>query len=88
MPAASPTTACRSSSTLTTLKEKSTGIGLHLAHLLLNNGFGGAIEARNDGAGAVFIIRLAGDGALIEFPSVVEAVRCAVDIQRGMAKQR
>jgi adenylate cyclase len=33
------------------------------------------------------IIRLAGDGALIEFPSVVEAVQCAVDIQRGMAER-
>ena len=33
------------------------------------------------------IIRLAGDGALVEFPSVVEAVQCAVDIQRGMAER-
>ena len=28
-----------------------------------------------------------GDGALVEFPSVVEAVECAVDIQRGMAER-
>jgi adenylate cyclase len=30
------------------------------------------------------IVKLMGDGLLAEFPSVVEAVRCAVDIQRGM----
>jgi TolB-like protein/class 3 adenylate cyclase len=30
------------------------------------------------------VVRLTGDGALVEFPSVVGAVRCAVDIQRGM----
>lgn len=31
------------------------------------------------------IVRLAGDGALIEFPSVVEATQCAIDLQRGMS---
>lgn len=31
------------------------------------------------------IVKLMGDGILIEFPSVVEAVQCAVEIQRGMA---
>ncbi len=31
------------------------------------------------------IVKLMGDGLLAEFPSVVEAVRCAVDIQRDMA---
>src|SRR5262249_848927 len=30
------------------------------------------------------IVKTTGDGILIEFPSVVEAVRCAVDVQRGM----
>jgi adenylate cyclase len=30
------------------------------------------------------MVKLTGDGALVEFPSVVGAVRCAVDIQRGM----
>src|SRR5438552_19133230 len=30
------------------------------------------------------IVKTTGDGLLLEFPSVVEAVRCAVDIQRAM----
>jgi len=30
------------------------------------------------------IVKLAGDGMLIEFPSVVNAVACAADVQRGM----
>ena len=30
------------------------------------------------------IVKLTGDGALVEFPSVVQAVQCAVAIQRGM----
>jgi TolB-like protein/class 3 adenylate cyclase/tetratricopeptide (TPR) repeat protein len=33
------------------------------------------------------IVKNTGDGALVEFGSVVDAVRCAVDIQRGMAEQ-
>jgi adenylate cyclase len=33
------------------------------------------------------MVKLTGDGALVEFPSVVGAVRCAVDIQRGMAER-
>ncbi len=33
------------------------------------------------------IVKLMGDGMLVEFPSVVEAVQCAVEIQRGMAKR-
>src|SRR5215469_2547659 len=32
------------------------------------------------------IVKTTGDGLLLEFPSVVEAVRCAVDVQRGMAE--
>ena len=33
------------------------------------------------------IVKLMGDGLLAEFPSVVEAVQCAVDIQRGMPER-
>ncbi len=33
------------------------------------------------------IVRLAGDGAIVEFPSLVEATQCAIDLQRGMAKR-
>src|SRR5947209_1496842 len=32
-------------------------------------------------------VKNTGDGLLAEFPSVVEAVRCAVEIQRGMAER-
>ena len=31
------------------------------------------------------LVKTAGDGLLVEFVSVVDAVRCAVDVQRGMA---
>ena len=34
------------------------------------------------------IVKLMGDGALCEFASVVDAVRCAILIQRGMAERR
>jgi adenylate cyclase len=33
------------------------------------------------------IVKTTGDGMLIEFPSVVEAVACAVAVQHGMAKR-
>ncbi len=33
------------------------------------------------------VVKLMGDGALVEFASVVDAVRCAVLIQRGMAER-
>ena|SRR5436305_7067595 len=31
------------------------------------------------------VVKTAGDGMLVEFQSVVDAVRCAVEVQRGMA---
>ncbi|HEY8873914.1 MAG TPA: adenylate/guanylate cyclase domain-containing protein, partial [Stellaceae bacterium] len=33
------------------------------------------------------IVKTTGDGLLAEFPSVVDAVRCAVEVQRGMAER-
>src|ERR1700676_3664603 len=33
------------------------------------------------------IVKATGDGLLIEFSSAVDAMRCAVDIQRGMAER-
>jgi class 3 adenylate cyclase len=33
------------------------------------------------------IIKTTGDGLLVEFASVVNAVRCAVEVQQGMAKR-
>ena len=33
------------------------------------------------------IVKTTGGGLLLEFPSVVDAVRCAVDVQRGMAER-
>src|SRR5437763_10312282 len=33
------------------------------------------------------IVKLTGDGFLVEFPSVVNAVACAVGIQRGMRER-
>jgi len=34
------------------------------------------------------IVKNTGDGALVEFASVVDAVRCADEIQRGVAEQK
>ncbi|MDQ6621201.1 MAG: tetratricopeptide repeat protein [Pseudomonadota bacterium] len=33
------------------------------------------------------IVKTTGDGLLLEFPSVVDALRCAVDVQRGIAER-
>src|SRR5947209_13929741 len=33
------------------------------------------------------IVKTTGDGALVEFASVVDAVRCAVEVQRDMAER-
>lgn len=33
------------------------------------------------------IVKTTGDGLLVEFASVIDAVRCAVDVQRGMAER-
>src|SRR6185369_2835840 len=33
------------------------------------------------------VVKTTGDGILIEFPSVVEAVACAVAVQRGMVER-
>ena len=33
------------------------------------------------------VVKLMGDGLLAEFPSVVEAVQCAIDIQQSMAER-
>jgi len=46
---------------------------------------GGLIEPRI-AAHAGRIVKTMGDGLLLEFPSVVEAMRCAVEIQEGMAQ--
>src|SRR5580692_8029043 len=33
------------------------------------------------------IVKTTGDGLLVEFASVVDAVRCAIELQRGMAER-
>jgi adenylate cyclase len=32
-------------------------------------------------------VKNSGDGMLVEFPSVVDAVRCAIDVQQGMVER-
>ena len=53
-------------------------------HLRLKAHFGqlGLSQKINNHGGR--IVKNTGDGLLAEFPSVLGAVRCAVDIQRGM----
>src|SRR5690242_12637097 len=34
------------------------------------------------------IVKTTGDGLLVEFPSVVDAVRCAVEVQRAMSERQ
>ena len=41
----------------------------------------------NTAAGCGRVVKNTGDGMLAEFGSVVDAVRCAVDVQRGMAER-
>src|SRR5579862_3405789 len=33
------------------------------------------------------LVKTTGDGMLVEFPSVVDALRCALEVQRGMAER-
>jgi adenylate cyclase len=33
------------------------------------------------------VVKRAGDGALVEFRSVIDAVRCAIEVQNGMAER-
>ena len=36
----------------------------------------------------IHIVKATGDGMLVEFASLVDAVRCAVEIERGMAERK
>ena len=33
-----------------------------------------------------FVVKRTGDGSLVEFRSVVDAVRCAIEVQNGMVE--
>jgi adenylate cyclase len=33
------------------------------------------------------VVKTTGDGILIEFPSVVDAIRCAIEVQQGMVER-
>ena len=52
-------------------------------HLRLKAHFGQLVYPKINNHGGR-IVKNTGDGLLAEFPSVLGAVRCAVDIQRGM----
>jgi len=60
------------------LDEAGTALALR-EHRVVNE----ALVAKHGGR----IVRIAGDGALIEFPSVVDAVECAVAVQAVMAER-
>jgi adenylate cyclase len=34
------------------------------------------------------VVKRTGDGALVEFSSVVDAVRCAIEVENGMVERR
>jgi class 3 adenylate cyclase len=34
------------------------------------------------------VVKRTGDGALVEFRSVVDSVRCAIEVQNGMIERR
>jgi hypothetical protein len=34
------------------------------------------------------VVKRTGDGAIVEFRSVVDAVRCAIEVQNGMVERR
>jgi len=46
-----------------------------------------ALMMPRSGSTAAAIVKTTGDGMLVEFASVVDGVRCAVEVQRGMAER-
>src|ERR1700726_4289165 len=59
------------------------GVDEEGTHLRLKAHFGQLVYPKINNHGGR-IVKNTGDGLLAEFPSVIEAVRCAVEIQRGM----
>ena len=57
-------------------------VGTHARLKALRKGFIEPKIAEHRGR----VVKLTGDGALVEFPSVVDAVRCAVEVQRSIAE--